>query len=129
MKLEIESRNVTMTPRWATEIEARMADLQRGYEDLTHGRVTLTKISHHKKSSNVAEALVVVSLPGRHTFTARKEGKTFQQAIQKAFLAVSIELRRLREKRGKKQIRNARSKEHPDRYLMVPGALLSKTKI
>lgn len=111
MKLEIESRNVTMTARWTTEIRARMADLQQGHEDLTHGRVTLNKLSHHKKSSHVAEALVVVSLPGRHTFTARKEGKTFQEAIQKAFLAVSIELRKLREKRGKKQVRSARTKE------------------
>ena len=100
MKLEIESRNVGMTPRWKKEIEARTADLQRGYDDLTHGRVTLTKNPHHKKSSNVAEALVVVSLPGRHTFTARKENKTFEEAIRKAFQAVSIELRKFRDKRA-----------------------------
>lgn len=115
MKVEIESRNVTMTSRWTKEIEARLADLQQGHEDLLHGRVTLTKNPHHKKSSNVAEALVVVSLPGRHTFTARKENKTFEEAIRKAFQAVSIELRKLREKRGKRQVRNARSKEQPDR--------------
>ena len=30
MEREIESRNVGMTPRWKTEIEARMDDLQRG---------------------------------------------------------------------------------------------------
>ena len=30
--------------------------LKRGYEDLNHGRVTLTKNPHHKKSSKVAEA-------------------------------------------------------------------------
>ena len=107
MKLEIESRNVGMTPRWKKEIEARMADLQRGYEDLTHGRVTLTKNPHHKKSSTVAEALIIVSLPGRHTFTARKEHKTFEEAIRKAFQAVSIELRKFREKRAKKENRTA----------------------
>jgi len=72
MELEIQSRNVAMTPRWKTEIEARMSDLQRGHEDLVHGRVTLTKNRHHKKLANVAEALVVVTLPGRHTMTARK---------------------------------------------------------
>ena len=105
MKLEIEGRNVTMTPRWTKDIEARMAHIQRGHEDLTHGRVTLTKNSHHKKSSNIAEALVVVSLPGRHTFTARKAGRTFNNAIQQAFQAVSIELRKLREKRGRKPVR------------------------
>lgn len=107
MKVAIESRNVTMTPRWKKEIEARMADLQRGYDDLTHGRVTLTKNPHHKKSSNVAEALIVVSLPGRHTFTARKENKTFEEAIRKAFQAVAIELKKFRGKRAKKEVRTA----------------------
>jgi cold shock CspA family protein/ribosome-associated translation inhibitor RaiA len=105
MKVAIESRNVGMTPRWKKEIEARMADLDGGYEDLNHGRVTLTKNPHHKKSSKVAEALVVVSLPGRHTFTARKENKTFEEAIRKAFQAVSNELRKFREKRAKKEVR------------------------
>jgi cold shock CspA family protein/ribosome-associated translation inhibitor RaiA len=107
MKLEIESRNVGMTPRWKNEIEARMEDLQRDYDDLTHGRVTLTKNTHHKKSSNVAEAVIVMSLPGRHTFTARKENKTFEEAIRKAFQAVSIELRKFREKRAQKKVRTA----------------------
>src|SRR5262245_7721322 len=81
MKLEVESRHVGMTPRWKQEIEERMAALQRGHDDLVHGRVTLTKNPHHKKAANVAEALVVVSLPGRHTITARKENKTFEEAI------------------------------------------------
>jgi cold shock CspA family protein/ribosome-associated translation inhibitor RaiA len=107
MELEIESRNVGMTPRWKQEIETRMADLQRGYDDVTHGRVTLTKNPHHKKLSNVAEALVVVSLPGRHTFTARKENKTFEEAIRKAFAAVAIELKKFRGKRATKEIRTA----------------------
>ena len=107
MKITIDSRNVGMTPRWKKEIEARMADLQRGYEDLTHGRVTLSKNPHHKKSANVAEVLIVVSLPGRHTFTARKENKTFEEAIRKAFQAITIELRKFREKRAKKEVRTA----------------------
>ena len=105
MELEIESRNVAMTPRWKTEIEARMADLQRGHEDLIHGRVTLIKNRHHKKQANVAEALVVVSLPGRHTMTARKEDKTFEEAIREAFDAVAIELRKYREKRAMTEVR------------------------
>ena len=33
MDLQIDSRNVTMTPRWKTEIESRMADLQAGDTD------------------------------------------------------------------------------------------------
>ena len=107
MRVAIESRNVGMTPRWKKEIEARMADLQRGYEDLTHGRVTLSKNPHHKKTSNVAEALIVVSLPGRHTFTARKEHKTFEEAIRKAFQAVSIELRKFRQKRASTEVRTS----------------------
>lgn len=65
MELQIESRNATMTPRWKKEIESRMDALARGYEDILHGRVTLTKNSHHRKQARVAEALVVVSLPRR----------------------------------------------------------------
>lgn len=105
MELEIESRNVAMTPRWKSEIEARMDDLQRGHEDLIHGRVTLIKNRHHKKLANVAEALVVVTLPGRHTLTARKEHKTFEEAIRAAFDAVGIELRKYRDKRAKTEVR------------------------
>ncbi|HLZ36042.1 MAG TPA: HPF/RaiA family ribosome-associated protein [Nitrospira sp.] len=112
MELEIESRNVGMTPRWKTEIEERMADLQRGHEDVTHGRVTLTKNPHHKKSANVAEALVVVTLPGRHTFTARKENKTFEEAIREAFEAIAIELRKFRDKRSTKEVRTAPTPPH-----------------
>jgi cold shock CspA family protein/ribosome-associated translation inhibitor RaiA len=105
MELEIQSRNVAMTPRWKTEIEARMDDLRRGHDDLIHGRVTLIKNRHHKKLANVAEALVVVTLPGRHTLTARKEDKTFEEAIRSAFQAISIELRKYREKRSKTEVR------------------------
>lgn len=105
MELEIESRNVAMTPRWKTEIEARMEDLKRGHDDLIHGRVTLTKNRHHKKLAKVAEALVVVTLPGRHTLTARKEDKTFEEAIRSAFDAVAIELRKYREKRARTEVR------------------------
>ncbi|TLY18790.1 MAG: HPF/RaiA family ribosome-associated protein [Nitrospirae bacterium] len=105
MKLEIESRNVGMTPRWKSEIESRMADLQRRHEHLIHGRVTLTKNLHHKKLANVAEALIVVTLPGRQTMTARKEDKTFEEAIRTAFNAIAIELRKYREKRGRTEVR------------------------
>ena len=107
MKLEIESRNVGMTPRWKSEIESRMADLQRRHEDLIHGRVTLTKNLHHKKLANVAEALIVVTLPGRQTMTARKEDKTFEEAIRTAFNAIAIELRKYREKRGRTEVRTS----------------------
>ena len=41
MNLQIESRNVTMTPRWKTEIQERLANLHKVQDDLTHGRVTL----------------------------------------------------------------------------------------
>lgn len=105
MELEIHSRNVVMTPRWKTEIETRIGDLQRGHDDVIHGRVTLIKNRHHKKLANVAEALIVVTLPGRQTLTARKEDKTFEEAIRSAFHAVSIELRKYREKRAQTEIR------------------------
>lgn len=105
MELKIESRNVAMTPRWKTEIEERMTDLQIGHEDLVHARMTLTKNRHHKKSANVAEAKLVVTLPGRRTVTASKEDKTFEEAIRATFAAAKIELRKHREKRASKDIR------------------------
>lgn len=105
MKIRIDSRNVAMTPRWKTEIEERLADLDRGHEDITHGRVTLTKNRHHKKAKLVAEAVVVVTLPGRHTMTSRKEDKTFEEAIRAAFDAVAIELKKFRDKRADKEVR------------------------
>ena len=100
MDLKIESRNVVMTPRWKTEIEARMADLQNGHDDLIHGRMTLIKNRHHKKAMNVAEARLVITLPGRHTITASKENKTFEEAIRAAFAAAEIEIKKWREKRA-----------------------------
>lgn len=100
MELKIESRNVVMTPRWKREIEERMAGLQNGYDDLIHGRVTLTKNRHHKKAVNVAETLVVVTLRGRQTLTAHKEDKTFEESIRAAFSAVETEIHRLRAKRA-----------------------------
>lgn len=105
MELTIESRNIEMTLRWKSEIETRMADLHQRHDDLIHGRVTLTKNLHHKKLANVAEALIVVTLPGRHTMTARKEDKTFEEAIRTAFDAIAIELRKRRGKRGRTEVR------------------------
>ena len=105
MNLRIESRNVRMTPRWKKEIEDRMAYLEADHHDLIHGRVTLTKNAHHKKAQRVAQAVVVIAASGRHTFTARKEDKTFEEAIRAAFAAVEIELDKYREKRATKEVR------------------------
>ncbi|HKO30344.1 MAG TPA: HPF/RaiA family ribosome-associated protein [Nitrospiraceae bacterium] len=107
MELEIESRNIEMTPRWKREIETRIADLQDRHQDLIHARVTLTKNLHHKKLANVAETLIVVTLPGRQTMTARKEDKTFEEALRTAFDAIAIELRKYREKRGRTEVRTS----------------------
>ena len=105
MELQIESRDVEMTQEWQTEIEDRMAQLQAGHDNLIHGRVTLTKNMHHRHAANVAEALVVISLPGRHTITARKQEKTFEEAIRAAFSAMQIELRKYREKWTSTEVR------------------------
>jgi ribosomal subunit interface protein len=104
MDIQIESRNIAMTPRWRAEIDARMQALQNGHEDLMHGRVTLSKNRHHKKADNVAEAVIVVSVKGRHTVTARKREKSFEEAIREAFQAVEVELRKIREKRASHEV-------------------------
>ena len=75
MDLKIESRNVTMTPRWKTEIEARMADLQDGHDDLIHGRATLTKNAHHKKIQKCGGSLGGRDVAGPAYPDSPKRGK------------------------------------------------------
>lgn len=99
LDLKIESRNVGMTPRWKTEIARRTEALQTDAIRIIHARVTLTKNAHHKKGADNAEALVVITLPRRRTVTARKESKTFEEAIRAAFQAVEHELEKIEEKR------------------------------
>ena len=107
MNLKIESRNVAMTPRWRADIEKRVAGLETDSLKITHARVTLTKNTHHKKGADNAEALVVLTVPRRHTLTARKEAQTFEEAIRDAFQAVAMELRKMQEKRSAKDAREA----------------------
>jgi ribosome-associated translation inhibitor RaiA len=104
MELHIESRNVTMTPRWEKEIAFRATSLTRGHSDLLHARVTLTKNRHHKKLDNVAEVLVVLTLPRRRTITARKQDKTFEEAIRSSFAAAEIEVKKFRDKRNSREV-------------------------
>jgi ribosome-associated translation inhibitor RaiA len=99
MDLKIESRNVTMTPRWKEEIEARAAELAALHPETTHIRVQLSRNGHQHKG-HIAEALLVVSFPRRHTVTARKEKDTFEEAIRAAFSAAEVELKKFREKRA-----------------------------
>ena len=98
MDVKIESRNVGMTPRWKSEIETRMEELETEHNHITHARVTLTKNPHHKKGDDNAEALIVLTLPPRHTLTARKESKTFEEAIRAAFKAIGTEIKKFRGK-------------------------------
>ncbi len=99
LDLKVESRNVGMTPRWKAEIARRTEALQTDSIRIIHARVTLTKNAHHKKGADNAEALIVITLPGRRTVTARKESKTFEEAIRAAFQAVEHELEKIEEKR------------------------------
>ncbi len=99
LDVKIESRNVGMTPRWKAEIERRTEALQTDTIRIIHARATLTKNAHHKKGADNAEALVVLTLPRRRTVTARKESKTFEEAIRSAFHAMEHELDKVEEKR------------------------------
>ncbi|MCZ6800970.1 MAG: HPF/RaiA family ribosome-associated protein [Nitrospirae bacterium] len=98
MDLKIDSRNVGMTPRWTQQIQERMVTVQNGVNNITHARVTLTKNAHHKKGKDNAEALIVLTVPPRHTLTARKEAETFEEAIRLVFQAVEAEIKKFREK-------------------------------
>jgi len=110
LDVKIESRNVGMTPRWKTEIERRVQALETGIIRPTHARITLTKNAHHKKGADNAEALVVITLPRKRTVTARKESKTFEEAIRAAFQAVEHELEKIEEKRVARTAKTAGKK-------------------
>lgn len=105
--VKIESRNVGMTPRWKAEIERRVAALETDKIRFVHARVTLTKNAHHKKGADNAEALIVLTLPRKRTLTARKESKTFEEAIRAAFAAVEHELDKIEEKRLARSAKSA----------------------
>jgi cold shock CspA family protein/ribosome-associated translation inhibitor RaiA len=104
MQLHIESRNIEMSPAWRAEVEARFAELQAGRGDIIHGRATLTKHRHHRKSDDTAEVLLVIQIPG-HTVTARKREEMFEQAIRGAFDAAGVELEKIRDKRATHEVR------------------------
>jgi len=111
MELKIESRNVEMTPRWKSEIEERVAGVQEFHPEMTHARVTLSRNSHHRQGDQVAEAHVVLTLPRRHTVTARKEARSFEEAIRSSFAALGQELKKFREKRADVGTRPSRGDE------------------
>jgi len=119
LDVKIESRNVGMTPRWKTEIERRVEALQIGIIRITHARVTLIKNAHHKKGADNAEALVVITLPQRRTVIARKESKTFEEAIRAAFQAVEHELEKIEEKRVARSAKAAGKKAKKTEALSV----------
>ena len=119
LDIKIESRNVGMTPRWKTEIERRVHALESGIIRPTHARVTLIKNAHHKKGADNAEALVVITLPPKRTVTARKESKTFEEAIRAAFHAVDHELDKIEEKRVARAAKAAGKKAEKAEALSV----------
>lgn len=104
MDLRTESRNVAMTPRWQSQIEKDLEKLEKK-TSILHARVTLTKNKHHKKKSDVAEVVVVLSIPGT-TITARKTAKTFEEAIDAAFAAVGREIGSFLRGKRSTEIRN-----------------------
>jgi ribosome-associated translation inhibitor RaiA len=119
LDIKIESRNVGMTPRWKMEIERRVQALESGIIRPTHALVTLTKNDHHKKGADNAEALVVITLPPKRTVTARKESKTFEEAIRAAFHAVDHELEKIEEKRVARAAKAAGKKAQKVEALFV----------
>ena len=111
MELKIESRNVEMAEAWETEIRARLDDVRKQHPEMTHARVILTRNTHHQKGADVSEAFVLVTLPRRHTLTARKERERFEDAIRAAFEALEVELKKFRDKRSDHEPRPTRNFE------------------
>ena len=104
MDLQIEGRHVEVTAELRSDIEARVDDLFPG-EETTHIRVTLAK-QNHRKADDSCDVLIVMHIPG-HTITARKQQKTFEEALRDAFAAMRTELETVRGKRASHDIRSA----------------------
>jgi cold shock CspA family protein/ribosome-associated translation inhibitor RaiA len=102
MDLQIEGRHTDVTPEWTADIQARVADLHPGH-DIKHIRVTLTK-HDHRKAEDSYDVVIVVQIPA-HTITARKQQKSFEEAIRDAFAAMETELEKIREKRASAEVR------------------------
>lgn len=94
-----------VNPAWRTEAEARVAELQEGHDDITHVRVTITVPPGHRKPEHETEALVVLTVPERHTITARKHAKAVEEAMRLAFDAAEVEVREYRDKLASKEVR------------------------
>src|SRR6266487_3094318 len=113
MDIRTESRNLTMTPHWQSEIESRLRDLQDGHDDILHARMILEKNRHHKKGPKVAMARLVCNVRGG-TFTASKTEETFEEAIRATFAAMREELQSYRDKR-KNRARTESTRRTPSR--------------
>lgn len=88
MDIQIEGRQIDLRSEWRAEIEGRFKELQAGHDDLTRARATLIGTCH-KNTDEVAEALLVASMPGRR-ITARKQHETFEHGFETRFLRSSV---------------------------------------
>jgi ribosomal subunit interface protein len=100
MELKIESRNVEMHDSWEADVRERIEGVKKQHPEMTHARVILTRNTHHQKGADVSEVFALVTLPRRHTITARKEAGSFEEAIRAAFEALEVELKKFRDRRG-----------------------------
>lgn len=109
MDLQLEGRQVDVTPGWAADITARAQALNPS-AGLVHLRVTLAH-HDHKMEEDSHEAVIVAHIPG-HTITARKVEASFEEAIREAFEALETELDKVQDKRASHAVRVTAPPEH-----------------
>lgn len=96
MEIHIEGLRVAIPTALHDWITERLEALNRPQEDIVHARVTLEKNQHHQQGAD--EARIVLAVTGK-TLSATKIGKTFDEAVNQAFDAITREVRAFRAQR------------------------------
>lgn len=89
MNVEVQTRNVELTPALRTLIEGRLALLERRYPELRRIHMTLRRDGHHLQGSEEVDVLAVCA---GATLRAAKHKASVRDALHAALDAVERQL-------------------------------------
>lgn len=97
MELQIDGQHLDIDEDLRATIASRLEKLNARHGDIIHARVSLVKSNRHQHGSD--EARISLAMPRRKILQAAKVGKTVEEAVNSALVAVQRELSDYREKR------------------------------
>jgi ribosomal subunit interface protein len=96
MEIHIEGQHIAIPAALHDWITERLDALNTPQDDIVHARVALEKNQHHQQGAD--EAHIVLAMTGK-TLSVTKTGKTFDEAVNQAFDAITREVRDFRQQR------------------------------